>query len=92
MKGYQHRWLAGGYDLEIGQFQRWLAWRLPGGYWLFCPVERPNSCVICVIHVQSCPVSIFRSTIEYQNMQIKISLLNYIILSPENKEDDEKLF
>ena len=22
--GHQHQWLAGGYDLEIGHFQRWL--------------------------------------------------------------------
>ena len=29
--GYQHRWLAGTYDLEIGHFQRWIAWWLPGG-------------------------------------------------------------
>ena len=29
--GGQHRWLAGGYDLEIGHVKKWLAWRLPGG-------------------------------------------------------------
>ena len=23
---HQHRWVARGYDLEIGHFQRWLAW------------------------------------------------------------------
>ena len=28
---HQYRWLAGGYDLEIGQFYKWLAWWLPGG-------------------------------------------------------------
>ena len=26
LKGHQHRWLAGGYDMEIGHFQRWIAW------------------------------------------------------------------
>ena len=26
----QYRWLADGYDLEIGHFQKWLAWWLPG--------------------------------------------------------------
>ena len=31
VKGYQHQWLAGGYDLEIGHFSRWLPWSLPGG-------------------------------------------------------------
>ena len=31
VSGYQYRWLAGGYDLEIGQFQKWLAWWLPSG-------------------------------------------------------------
>ena len=30
--GHQHRWLAGGYDLEIGHFQKWLAWWLPDGW------------------------------------------------------------
>ena len=29
MSGYQHRWLAGGYDLEMGHFYRWVAWWLP---------------------------------------------------------------
>ena len=29
--GHQHRWLAGGYDLEIVHCLRWLAWWLPGG-------------------------------------------------------------
>ena len=24
-------WLAGGYDMEIGPFQKWFAWWLPGG-------------------------------------------------------------
>ena len=32
-------WLAGGYDLEIEHFQKWLAWWLPGGQWLLCTVE-----------------------------------------------------
>ena len=36
--GYQHRWLAGGYDLEIGQLKRWIAWWLGGVEWLFCPM------------------------------------------------------
>ena len=31
VKGHQYRWLAGGYDLEIGHFLRWLAWWLSGG-------------------------------------------------------------
>ena len=26
VSGHQHRWLAGGYDLEIGQLQRWIPW------------------------------------------------------------------
>ena len=42
MKDQQHRWLAGGYDLEIGHFQRWIAWWLAGGQWLFCPVIHDN--------------------------------------------------
>ena len=33
VSGHQYGWLAGGYDLEIGHFWRWLAWwlGLPGG-------------------------------------------------------------
>ena len=31
VSGHQYPWLAGGYDLEIGHFQKWLAWWLPGG-------------------------------------------------------------
>ena len=31
VKGYQHWWLAGGYDLEIGHFYTRIAWWLPGG-------------------------------------------------------------
>ena len=31
VSGHQHRWLAGGYDLEIGHFWKWLAPWLPGG-------------------------------------------------------------
>ena len=31
VSGHQHWWLAGGYDLEIEHFKRWLAWWLPGG-------------------------------------------------------------
>ena len=33
VKGHQHRWLASGYDLEIGHFYdifRWIAWWLAG--------------------------------------------------------------
>ena len=26
VSGHQHRWLPGGYDLEIGHFQRWITW------------------------------------------------------------------
>ena len=26
VKGHPHQWLAGGYDLEIGHFLRWLVW------------------------------------------------------------------
>ena len=39
VKGHQHQWLAGGYDLKIEHFQKWLAWWLPGEEWLFvqCP-------------------------------------------------------
>ena len=29
VNGHQYWWLAGGYDLEIGNFQKWLAWWLP---------------------------------------------------------------
>ena len=29
--GHQHRWLAGGYELEMGHFYEWLAWWLLGG-------------------------------------------------------------
>ena len=28
VSGHQYQWLAGGIDLEIGQFQKWLAWWL----------------------------------------------------------------
>ena len=31
VKGHQHQWLAGGYDLEIGHFLRWIARWLAGG-------------------------------------------------------------
>ena len=31
VKGHQYWWLAGGYDLEIGHFWRWIAWLLAGG-------------------------------------------------------------
>ena len=31
VSGYQYRWLAGGYDLEIGHFKKWLVWWLLGG-------------------------------------------------------------
>ena len=31
VSGHQYWWLAGGYDLEIGHFQKWLGWWLPGG-------------------------------------------------------------
>ena len=31
VSGHQHRWLSGGYDLETGHFQRWIALWLPGG-------------------------------------------------------------
>ena len=31
VSGHQHRWLAGGYDLQIGHFQRWIAWWSAGG-------------------------------------------------------------
>ena len=31
VKGPQPWWLAGGNDLGIGHFQKWLAWWLPGG-------------------------------------------------------------
>ena len=35
VKGHQYWWLAGGYDLEIGHFQKWLAWWLPSRQWFF---------------------------------------------------------
>ena len=35
VSGHQYQWLAGGYDLEVGHFQKWLAWWLPGGQWFF---------------------------------------------------------
>ena len=31
VSGHQYRWLAGGYDLEIGHTYKWLAWWLHGG-------------------------------------------------------------
>ena len=30
LSGHQYWWLAGGNELEIGHFQKWLAWWLPG--------------------------------------------------------------
>ena len=33
VSGHQYRWLAGGYDLEIGHVYKWLAWWLPTGQW-----------------------------------------------------------
>ena len=30
VSGHQYRWLAGGYDLEIGYFKKWIAWWLDG--------------------------------------------------------------
>ena len=32
VSGNPYLWLAGGYDLEIGYFQKWLAWWLPGEF------------------------------------------------------------
>ena len=29
VSGHQYQWLAGGCDLEIGHFYRWLAWWIP---------------------------------------------------------------
>ena len=29
--GHQYWWLAGGHDLEIGHFWKWVAWGLPDG-------------------------------------------------------------
>ena len=29
--GHQYWWSAGGYDMELGHFWKWLAWWLPGG-------------------------------------------------------------
>ena len=34
VSGHQCQWLAGGYDLEIGHFNKWLVWWLPGAWWL----------------------------------------------------------
>ena len=31
VSGHQYQWLAGGYNLEIGHFWKWLTWWLPGG-------------------------------------------------------------
>ena len=31
VSGHQHQWLAGGYDVEIGHFLKWIAWWLAGG-------------------------------------------------------------
>ena len=31
ISSHQHQWLAGGYDLEIGHFWKWLAWWFPSG-------------------------------------------------------------
>ena len=49
--GHQHRWLVGGYDLEIGHFKRWIAWWLAGGWWLFAqclvPAARITSVKFC---------------------------------------------
>ena len=40
VKGHQHLWLAGAYDLEIGHFWRWIARWLAGGYsGFFCFVN-----------------------------------------------------
>ena len=39
MKGHLYQWLAGGYDLEIGHFWKWLAWWLLGGQWSFLSSE-----------------------------------------------------
>ena len=35
VSGHQYWWLAGGYDLKIGHFKKWLAWWLPGGQCFF---------------------------------------------------------
>ena len=29
VSGHQYRWLAGGFELEIGEFWKWVAWWLP---------------------------------------------------------------
>ena len=36
VSGHRHWWLAGGYDLEKGHFQKWLAWWLLGFIVFFC--------------------------------------------------------
>ena len=42
VSGYQYWWLASGYDLDIGYFQKWLAWWLSCHRWIvvffFCAV------------------------------------------------------
>ena len=46
VSGHHYRWLAGGYDLQIGHFQ-WLAWWLPGALWLLCSVCPLKHLLVC---------------------------------------------
>ena len=44
MLGHQHRWLADGYDLEIGHLLKWFALWLPGGWCFFVQCSSINKC------------------------------------------------
>ena len=49
--GHKYLWLAGGYDLNIGLF-KWLAWWLPGGWWLFVQFNL----LLCGIYQLTLPI------------------------------------
>ena len=74
VSGHQHRWLAGGYDLE-GHFSRWLAWWLPGGQYLFCTVWRnktfPTTQLEVSVHSKPLP-----KLYSYNNLQTTRAYFN----------------
>ena len=48
LKNHHYQWLSGGYDLEIGHFQKWLAYWLPGGSWHFSCSDHCTRCSYCL--------------------------------------------
>ena len=50
--GHQHRRLAGGFELEIRLFQRWIAWRILG--FLFSAVKWHDGWLLLLTYPTQC--------------------------------------